>query len=406
VLLVVDVPQDVREWRLSEEYWFDSAAKRYMIWGAFDDIITHVYPAKELRAQVRQKGVAGETDEYKATVLRQYIDRTLASCPSLLPWPPVAEPKKPPTARRQAKPRPTTSTMTPDNQLVPWLAASVSLAYSPQNPPERDYYFQYGWILPAILADHVNKRRHWWFGATHKHHTSELFRFWNAARQGAVSEVICRIGEVSHDLVRAPVAVYATTVHACELGYLLMQHASYQFVRADQQPLISSGEVLLYRGVEKAERFCWPRIGPLDEKHRDIWCRYVEAQAHILSDSVRSFNSIHDRAVRCETGHLRDHTRMSDDIGRQQGLDLEGDEFTSSLWAATHQSFALERSVAKYKFGPNFIVAKTPLTNIRMTTFFAGEYEVRVIDPDQVEFIEQHGCTVVTNNQRQYGTAR
>ena len=32
----------------------------------------------------------------------------------------------------------------------------------------------------------------------------------------------------------------------------------------------------------------------------------MKAQAHVLSDSVRSFNSIHDRAKRCEASCLRD----------------------------------------------------------------------------------------------------
>ena len=56
--------------------------------------------------------------------------------------------------------------------------------------------------------------------------------------------------------------------------------------------------------------------------------------------------------------------------------------------------------MAENKFGPNFVVAKTPLTNIRMTTFFSGELEVRIIDPDQVDFVDQHGCAVVTDNWR------
>ena len=46
----------------------------------------------------------------------------------------------------------------------------------------------------------------------------------------------------------------------------------------------------------------------------------------------------------------------------------------------------------RIKFGPHFVTAKTPIDNIRLTTFFAGEHEVRIIDPDLVEFVDAQGC--------------
>ena len=55
----------------------------------------------------------------------------------------------------------------------------------------------------------------------------------------------------------------------------------------------------------------------------------------------------------------------------------------------------IERWVAESKFGPNYVVCKTPLDNVRTTTFFAGEHEVRIIDPRRVELVEAHGCRVV-----------
>ncbi len=40
---------------------------------------------------------------------------------------------------------------------------------------------------PGILREGANKRRHYWFGDPLKDHPTVrlLFRFWNAARQGA-----------------------------------------------------------------------------------------------------------------------------------------------------------------------------------------------------------------------------
>ena len=46
------------------------------------------------------------------------------------------------------------------------------------------------------------------------------------------------------------------------------------------------------------------------------------------------------------------------------------------------------------KLGPHFVVAKTPINNIRLTTFFAGEAEVRLVDPSQIHFLKAVGCTV------------
>jgi hypothetical protein len=49
--------------------------------------------------------------------------------------------------------------------LVPWLAAEGPLAYSPAEPPLKDYFFQYSWILPGIFNPAINLRRHYYFGS-------------------------------------------------------------------------------------------------------------------------------------------------------------------------------------------------------------------------------------------------
>lgn len=83
---------------------------------------------------------------------------------------------------------------------------------------------------------------------------------------------------------------------------------------------------------------------------------------------------------------------MTDAIARQRGLDLDGPGFVRALWQSAHESFSLARWVAERKFGPHYVVSKTPLGNVRLTTFFAGEHEVRVIDPGQLALLEEHGC--------------
>jgi hypothetical protein len=52
----------------------------------------------------------------------------------------------------------------------------------------------------------------------------------------------------------------------------------------------------------------------------------------------------------------------------------------------------LERGIAERKIGPNLVVLKTPLTNIRITSFFAGEAEAKIIDPTRVRIADGVGC--------------
>jgi hypothetical protein len=43
------------------------------------------------------------------------------------------------------------------------------------------------------------------------------------------------------------------------------------------------------------------------------------------------------------------------------------------------------------------VLCRTPLSNIRITTFFAGEHEVRVIDPARVELVAAIGCKMIAD---------
>ena len=128
------------------------------------------------------------------------------------------------------------------------------------------------------------------------------------------------------------------------------------------------------------------------QQARNVAGEYFKLQLEILSRSDRSFNSIHDRTKRVETSHIHDGTWLTDELAVQRGLDIEDDPQTRALWHAAHQGFALCGWVSEQKFGPNRVVFRTPLSNIRITTFFAGEHEVRIIDPDRVELVAAIGC--------------
>ena len=290
-----------------------------------------------------------------------------------------------------------TSTVLGSEYLVPWLAAEGPLSYCPEEPPARDYFFQYSWIMPGIFSPKVNLRDHFYFGHYNKEESDFLFQFWEKARRGHAPQKYSKLGLFWKDEVKAPIAVYNHIVEPGEKwGSLLIQHGSYQWVTLRDQPLIERGRVHLYRGIGRKLIFrsLWFEPEKLSPAQREIWRSYLALQAKMLSDSVLSFNTIHDRTKRCETSCLRDGTWLGDEMAVQAGLNIKSRGFAKDLWAAAHQSYSLEPWVAQNKFGPHYVVFETPLSNIRITTFFAGEGEVKVIDPTLLKIVEAAGCRV------------
>ena len=80
VLLVVDVPEDA-EIRMSDAMWSvdGSGPRRVMLWGCpFDPHIVAEVPAKELRAEVRKKGVRALPDSDKSRILVRYLEQRIS----------------------------------------------------------------------------------------------------------------------------------------------------------------------------------------------------------------------------------------------------------------------------------------------------------------------------------------
>ena len=302
-------------------------------------------------------------------------------------------------ARSVPRSRFSTSTVAASGYLVPWLAATGPLAYSPTEPPARDYFFQYSWILPGIFHPKVNLREHRYFGCYGKSESKFLFDFWDNARKGrgAGLQQYCEPGLFSESEVKAPLAAYRhVRKYYGTAGSLLIQHGSYQWISHEDQPHIEDGQVLLYRGIEQSAVFRYPQFEPngLSAANQEIWRRYLGVQAQMLSDSVLSFNTIHDRVKRSETEGLRHGTWLGDQMAKQAGLDIESPGFARELWQAAQQSYSLDPMIGAGKFGPHHVVLKTSLSNIRLTTFFAGESEVKIIDLSRVSRIEAVGCEV------------
>lgn len=79
VVLVVDIDRDEHHpsTKLTQELWLVPDAKRFMLWGRFDQFLTAVIPAKALRAQLRLRHVSTAPDETKTVILRGFITREL-----------------------------------------------------------------------------------------------------------------------------------------------------------------------------------------------------------------------------------------------------------------------------------------------------------------------------------------
>jgi hypothetical protein len=148
-----------------------------------------------------------------------------------------------------------------------------------------------------------------------------------------------------------------------------------------------------YRGIQNAKVFRYLSFDSacLGETEGSAWRAFLKTQITLLSDSSVSFISMHEKINRCETGGLNNSSFSNEDIAKSSGLNLVDGGFPRDLWRNHHQCFSLERDIAERKFGPNLVILKTPLTNIRITTFFAGEAEAKVIDPTRVRFVERGG---------------
>lgn len=79
VVLVVDIDPDQHRAtaRLTQAFWFVRDAKRFMLRGRFDQFLTAIIPAKDLRAQLRLRGHRNADDETKAVALHAFIAREL-----------------------------------------------------------------------------------------------------------------------------------------------------------------------------------------------------------------------------------------------------------------------------------------------------------------------------------------
>lgn len=291
--------------------------------------------------------------------------------------------------------RNSTVTKTADGTIVPWLAVSGELAYTPSNPPSRRYHHQYGWHMPSAFRD---RRLHQYFGFSSSlaedadPDAKVLLGFWESAAKGRHREMWVEHGRRLEDGFVAPIASYDHEgPWPNESGYLLIQQGSYQLVPREEQPRLRDGHLLVYRGIGEAQRF---ELLSLDRSLPTcpLLRRYWRALEHSFSDSEVAFQVAHTFVKRSETAFLADELSWYN-VVESFGLSTKDDQHLR-LINFHSQSFALVRWVAERKFGPNYVVFSTPATNVRLISLFAGEHEVNVIDSRRLTLVEARGCQV------------
>src|SRR5439155_1551328 len=123
------------------------------------------------------------------------------------------------------------------------------------------------------------------------------------------------------------------------------------------------GDLVLYRGVQKAKLFTLHRLATTHTR-----LRLMEVHARSLADSVISFNAVHCNVSRTETEWFKDRTFLLEELCLGSGLDPEP-PITSLLYSG----YALEEWCGVRKFGAHYVKLRTPLTNVRITTFVCNE---------------------------------
>jgi hypothetical protein len=213
-----------------------------------------------------------------------------------------------------------------------------------------------------------------------------LMDFWAKARTNMIEPICVLSGERTVDGFLAPIACYRFLRGWNNRDtYLLMQHGSYLLIDVAEQPLIKDGLLVLYRGLGAKQSFDWQTgYSNLSPQQHSVLQSYFDVHHKAFSDSEISFQIAHVRVRRAETGFLKWDMSWID-LAQQTGFDPDSEPLNQTLTHAYQQSFTLIKHVAGWKFGPNYVQGITPLNNVRITSFFAGESEVNVIDPRKME---------------------
>ena len=165
----------------------------------------------------------------------------------------------------------------------------------------------------------------------------------------------------------------------------MIQHGSYLIADIESQPYIDRGEAVLYRGVQNAEIFLLRRLTTAD-----IRCAVDEA---FTPEAWRTPSPHSTPCIAMYRGPKRDGS-MTGALCSATSAWRQASQPEPPIMSLLYSGYALEEWCAAGKFGPNYVKFRTPLSNIRITTFVCNETEVKIIDPNKLEVIEAVGCRI------------
>jgi hypothetical protein len=290
-------------------------------------------------------------------------------------------------------------TVTGANTIVPWLAASGPMAYTPESPPKSDEAFKYGRLMPQAFKE----KGDFLYGQGEYNtepFTGNMKMFWEAAKKGKVDRVFYQEGKRTEDGFLAPMAAYAFSMFGYP-HFVLIQNGTYHVYGADEQPEIAAGRLRIHRGAGK-DRDATHWILPSASKvispgvtGKDVLVDYYDLFLTTFLSSAEAFmvanlwvnSSGSDHIEMC---HYRHFATMFEASGRSMvdGLKMVGRQTGGNRYMMN------EKHVAR-KYGPNYVTVETALSNIRLAPQFTSDTLVSLIDPGRIDVIAEHGARLV-----------
>ncbi len=291
-----------------------------------------------------------------------------------------------------------TETVTPMG-LVPWLAGSGPLSYSPENPPKNLDLFHYSNVFASIYSSSQLKDHFFGGVGFGSRHGLQYLEFYEAVRKGTAKQIYFSFGKRTVDSFTAPLAVYEWNYFSKR--FVFIQHGSIFDVNANNHPEVYEGYLNLYRGIRHNDVFEYVDLGVLSERNQEVLEHYFELQEIAFSDSALSFSLAHRSVIRAETDLLNLREFDFYDFCAKSGFFKRG-VLARTLREFSDMCFTLDRDQASKKFGPSYVKVRTPISNLRITSFFTGEKEVRLIDSRRMKILDSYSCKPIKWTWKNY----
>lgn len=285
-------------------------------------------------------------------------------------------------------------------EFVPWIAAHGRLARFPETAVARTRGADYRAAMPEAFASRYRRggaeSEPLYHGVRHR----SMDVCWAAVC--AARRVAIYMGQRTDDGFSAPISVFQLPSNG---SYALGQAGSY----VHQIPAIKNGMVTIYRGIARGRTHthatfsadpAWSH-SPVRQHVAALWYDYW---AYLFLLSGRIFSRMHDGVYLGEFNHVA-KDRTFDDFYcialpylHKARPAIPHLDLILRAWLARAKRpatpYTLSQSVAQERFGPHYVSARTPVTNLAITTAAHLEKEVHLINPELVTDWRGFGCAV------------